>query len=165
MINCHTLWLQTPSRWEKPDYALQSSCSGSRQFEPNSSLLLVNFKKHTLGSEIAVIGWTMPFKSSQPWDKGQWAFNTYNPFLKSQALLYLYGRYPIKNHKQELERWLYSYCRIPDFSSQYPHDSSKPSITPVPGDLMPSSGLHRLLHKCGTIHTLRYIHTHKLNIF
>jgi hypothetical protein len=28
------------------------------------------------------------------------------------------------------------------FSSQHPYDGSQSSVTPVPGDLMPSSGLH-----------------------
>ena len=31
--------------------------------------------------------------------------------------------------------------RGPGFNSQHPHDSSQPSITPVPRDLMPSCGL------------------------
>ena len=31
----------------------------------------------------------------------------------------------------------------PRFSSQYPHGGSQPSVTLVPGDLTPSSGLHR----------------------
>lgn len=31
----------------------------------------------------------------------------------------------------------------PPFNSQHPHGSSAVSVTPVPGDLMPSSGLHR----------------------
>ena len=32
-------------------------------------------------------------------------------------------------------------CRGPRFSSQHPHGGSQPSVTPAPGNLMPSSGL------------------------
>jgi hypothetical protein len=35
------------------------------------------------------------------------------------------------------------FSRRPGFSSQLPHSCSQPSITPISGDLMASSGLHR----------------------
>jgi hypothetical protein len=38
---------------------------------------------------------------------------------------------------EALERWLVQRSR---FSTQSPHDSSKPSVTPVPEDSTPSSG-------------------------
>ena len=36
-----------------------------------------------------------------------------------------------------------------EFSYQNPLGSSQPSVTPVSGDLMPSSGLIGTLHTCG----------------
>lgn len=33
-------------------------------------------------------------------------------------------------------------CRRPRFGSQHPYGGSQPSLSPVPTDLMPSSGLH-----------------------
>lgn len=41
----------------------------------------------------------------------------------------------------ELARW--SFCKGPGFSYQYSENGSQPSLTPVPGDPMPYSDLHR----------------------
>ena len=52
-----------------------------------------------------------------------------------------------KGHQEELERdcsvvrCTGCSSRGPRFDSQHPHDGSQPSVTLVPGDLMPSSGI------------------------
>lgn len=51
-------------------------------------------------------------------------------------------------------------CRGSEFSSQHPHGSPKPSVTPVPGDPMPYSGLRELLlleHVHVNLHRLSHI--------
>jgi hypothetical protein len=59
-------------------------------------------------------------------------------------------------------RSTYRSFRGPGFNSQHPNGSSQPSVTPVSGCLMTSSGLHGNytdIHACKTI-----IHTHKIKI-
>lgn len=45
------------------------------------------------------------------------------------------------------------FCRGPEFGSQHPHCSPQPSITPLPGGLIPTPDLHghgmHLVHRCG----------------
>ena len=54
-------------------------------------------------------------------------------------------------------------CRGPGFDSQHPHGSSQVCASPVPGDLMPSSGLHRPCRHRVYRHTCRQnTHTHKM---
>jgi hypothetical protein len=51
----------------------------------------------------------------------------------------------------------------PGFSSQHPHGCSHPSVTPVPGHLIHSSGLSRhQAYTCYTVNTCRQnVYTHK----
>jgi hypothetical protein len=55
-------------------------------------------------------------------------------------------------------------CRGPQFNSQNPDDSSQVFVTPVLGDLMPSSGLCGLLHACGTQTYMQIEHIHVIII-
>ena len=50
-----------------------------------------------------------------------------------------------------LERWLSCSSRWPRFHSQHPHNGSQPSVTPVPGNLTPSSDLFG--HQKHTLYT------------
>jgi hypothetical protein len=54
-------------------------------------------------------------------------------------------------------------CRGPGFGSQYPHGNSQLSVTSIPSDLMPSSGLQG--HYTQMVHMLmckKSTHTHKI---
>ena len=56
-------------------------------------------------------------------------------------------------------------CRGPGFSSQYIYDGSPPSLTPVPGNLMPSADNPGHQHACDHIHTYWQIVIHiKINL-
>ena len=57
----------------------------------------------------------------------------------------------------EMAQWLRALAKDPGFDSQHLHGGSQPSVTPVPGDPMPSSGSCGLqAHTwCIDVHTRR----------
>lgn len=59
-----------------------------------------------------------------------------------------------KTRAGEMAQWLGepAACRGPRFDSHHPRDGWQPPVTPVLGDLVPSSDLYRELHRQTGIH-------------
>lgn len=69
----------------------------------------------------------------------------------SLLFIYNYLKTKFRAYIERLERYsvlqgTYWYCRGPDFGDQRPCGDSKPSVTQVLRDIMPSSVLHRAAH-------------------
>ena len=87
--------------------------------------------------------------------------NIAHPTLKISSLwIRVVSRNPGSSQTAQRLRSTGCSSRGPRFNSQHPHGSSQVSVTPVPGDLIPSSGLHG--HQAHTWCT--YIHVDRTHI-
>lgn len=66
---------------------------------------------------------------------------------------------------QQLVTSAYRSCRGPEFGSQILHNSLQLPVSLDPGDLTPSTGLHKYLHSHTCIHKDVHIIKNKVNTF